>query len=62
MENLWIQDINRGDGMLQPKVSYDLSDGIKLWTGVDVFYGTRNGLSGQFGENDRVLIGAEWGG
>ena len=23
LENLWIQDMNRGDGMLQPKVSYD---------------------------------------
>ena len=61
VETLWIQDVNRGDGMLRPKVSYDLSDGIKMWTGADVFYGARNGLFGQFGENDRILIGAEWG-
>ena len=61
VETLWIQDVNRGDGMLRPKLSYDLSDGIKVWAGVDVFYGTRNGLFGQFGENDRVLIGVEWG-
>ena len=60
-EMLWVHNLNDGDGFLRPKVAYELRDNVNVWCGLDLFYGTRNGLFGQFNERDRVLIGAEWG-
>jgi len=33
---------------------------FKLWLGVDVFYGDKKGLFGQFDANDRIVAGVEW--
>lgn len=52
--------MNDGDGMIRPKIDYQLNDNIKIWLGADLFYGDSNGLFGQFNHNDRVLVGAEW--
>ncbi|MCH7908777.1 MAG: hypothetical protein IIB38_04085 [Candidatus Hydrogenedentes bacterium] len=60
-EMLWVHNLNDGDGFLRPKVAYELRDNVNVWCGLDLFYGTRNGLFGQFNERDRVLIGVEWG-
>ena len=61
METLWVQNVNQGDGMLRPMISYELYDNVKLWTGFDLFYGSRHGLFGQFDRNDRLAFGVEWG-
>jgi len=58
-EILWLHNIDMGDGLLRPKVSYDLNDEIQLWLGVDVFYGDDDGLFGQFTERDRFVSGIE---
>ena len=60
-EILWLHNINDGDGLARPKVSYEGRDNIKVWAGVDVFYGDKASLFGQFNQNDRVVLGAEWG-
>ena len=60
-EVLWITNIHDGDGLVRPKVSYDLDDAISVWAGLDIFYGDRNGLFGQFDDNDRLLLGLELG-
>jgi hypothetical protein len=53
--------VNQGDGMLRPKASYELRDDLQVWLGVDLFYGTREGVFGEFGRDDRVVLGFEWG-
>jgi len=60
-EILWITNINDSDGLVRPKLSYEWQDNVKTWVGVDIFYGTRNGLYGQFKDNDRIVIGVELG-
>ncbi|MBL6692091.1 MAG: hypothetical protein ISQ58_07970 [Pseudomonadales bacterium] len=60
-ELLWITKTNDGDGLLRPKVSYELEDNIEIWLGLDLFYGDRQGLFGQFDDNDRLLVGVKLG-
>ena len=60
-EMLWLHNVNFCDGLIRPKVSYELRDNMKIWTGFDLFYGDHNGLFGQFGRNDRLVIGMEIG-
>ena len=60
-EVLWLRNINEGDGLVRPKVSYELRDNMKVWLGFDLFHGNRNGLFGQFGQNDRLVTGMEIG-
>ena len=60
-EVLWLHNVNFGDGLIRPKVSYELRDNVKIWSGFDLFYGDHNGLFGQFGQNDRLVIGMEIG-
>lgn len=61
VETIWIHSLNRNDGVIRPKIEYELSDTVRIWGGVDLFYGTRNGAFGQFGRRDRVVIGLRWG-
>ena len=60
-EVLWIHGTNNGDGLVRPKVSYEWQDNVKVWVGMDIFYGDQTGLFGQFARNDRLVIGIEWG-
>jgi hypothetical protein len=53
-------DPRLGDGLVRPKISYDLNDQTTIWMGLDLFYGGDGGLFGQFDENDRVVLGLEW--
>jgi hypothetical protein len=61
LETIWIHNLNQGDGLVRPKVHYALRDDLQVWFGFDVFYGTRNGVFGEFGGDDRVVLGFEWG-
>lgn len=60
-EALLLANANDGDGLLRPKVSYDMQDNLEVWVGLDLFYGNRNGLYGQFDDNDRLLVGVRVG-
>lgn len=60
-EVLWLHNLNVGDGLIRPKISYELRDNVKVWLGFDLFYGNRNGLFGQFDQNDRLVMGMEIG-
>ncbi len=60
-EVLWIVSMNDGDGLLRPKLVYEWQDNVKTWVGADIFYGDRDGLFGQFSDNDRIVIGVELG-
>lgn len=56
-EVLVISNLNNGDGLLRPKVSYEVNNELETWLGVDIFYGDDNGLYGQFSQNDRLVVG-----
>ena len=60
-EVLLIHSPSHGDGVMQASVKYDLRSNIRLTAGVDIFYGTVQGLFGQFKEKDRVSLGIEFG-
>jgi hypothetical protein len=60
-EVLWIVSTNDGDGLVRPKLVYEWQDNVKTWVGADIFYGDRDGLFGQFSDNDRIVIGVELG-
>lgn len=60
-EVLWLRNLNDGDGLIRPKASYELRDNVKVWLGFDLFHGNPNGLFGQFGQNDRLVMGMELG-
>lgn len=61
LENLLIHDLNRGDGLIRPKASYQVTDQLLVNIGADLFYGNENGVFGQFYQQDRVFIGLEFG-
>ena len=57
---LWLQSTNNGDGLLRPKLKYELTDSLLLELGADFFYGSKHGLFGEFSPNDRVFVSLEW--
>ncbi len=59
-EVIWLQSINSGDGLVRPKVTYQVDDNIKVWAGADIFFGTSDGVFGQFDDNDRILFGVQF--
>ena len=58
-EVLLIANLNNGDGLLRPKVSYEWNSELTTWLGADIFYGKGEGLYGQFSDNDRFVLGLE---
>lgn len=60
-EVLWIHDLDVEDGLIRPKLSYDLNDEVKLSIGIDVFYGDTTGIFGQFKKTDRLVFGINVG-
>ncbi|MCU7854129.1 MAG: hypothetical protein KZQ79_00285, partial [Candidatus Thiodiazotropha sp. (ex Lucinoma borealis)] len=60
-EVLWIANSRDGDGLVKPKVNYELEDNLTVWAGLDIFYGDKKGLFGQFDRNDRLSLGLELG-
>jgi len=60
-EGIWLQNLNQGDGLVRPKLRYELRDDLWVWAGFDWFYGTRKGLFGEFAGADRAVLGFELG-
>lgn len=49
------------DGQVRSQVAYQLNDEVRVWAGVDVFYGDAAGQFGQFDDTDRLIAGFELG-
>ena len=58
LSTTWIHNTNDGDGVIRPRLTHEFRDNLNLWIGADIFYGTRNGLFGQFGETSRMVFAA----
>ena len=56
-EVMLISNFNDGDGLIRSRLDYAIFDGAELWVGLDVFYGDKEGLYGEFDENDRLELG-----
>jgi hypothetical protein len=61
IEMIWLSNLNNKDGLWSPKITYEWRDDLKTWFGVDLFYGDREGLFGQFDDHDQVVFGIEVG-
>ncbi len=57
LETLWVQSLDSGDGFVSPEARFQLTSNIWLRAGGDFFYGSSNGLFGQFNEADRFTVG-----
>jgi len=60
-ETLVIHSVNDGDGVVQAEAAYKFRENTILTLGVDVFYGSRHGVFGQFDNVDRLTLGVELG-
>lgn len=58
-ENITVHSLNHSDGFNRTKLKYALRDDLDVWAGVDVIYGDKSGLFGQFEDKSRVIFGME---
>jgi hypothetical protein len=61
LEMLAVHGVNEGDGVVQLDINYQLTTNVALSTGFDLFYGTADGLFGQFDQRDRLTLGVHIG-
>lgn len=58
-ELLEIHNFDKTNGVLRPKLKYELDEETLIYTGIDIFYGNKSGLYGEFRNQNRVLVGIE---
>ena len=58
---LLLQSLNEGDGLLQADIEYQWLSNVIILLGLDVFYGDRLGLFGEFTEASRGTLALELG-
>ena len=58
---IWLANTNIGDGLLRLRASYEWQDNLKTWISSDTYYGSEEGIFGQFDDNDRLTLGVELG-
>ncbi len=56
-----LYSLDRHDGLVRAKLSYNLQSNLDVYVGADRFYGSQTGLFGQFDQADRIVAGLEWG-
>lgn len=61
LEAIWLHSLNEGDGLVRPKISFEVVNGLLVWAGFDLFYGTHRGVFGEFDDRDRATLGMRWG-
>ncbi|MEL7109786.1 MAG: DUF1302 domain-containing protein [Pseudomonadota bacterium] len=55
-----ISSLSDGDGTLRPALSWQVDDRHRLQIGADLIWGDREGLFGQFKDNNRVWVKTTW--
>lgn len=60
-EAIWIHNLKDADGLVRPRVTYELATGLSVWLGFDLFYGRDSGTFGEFNDRDRAVLGMQWG-
>jgi len=59
VELLEIHNFKENDGVIRPKIKYELDEETLIYTGLDNFYGDKKGLYCQFRDQNRFLLGFE---
>jgi len=52
----WYSTDSFSDGLIRPEFRYLINDSISASVGVDVFYGSPDGIFGQFDKKDRIVF------
>ena len=60
-EVICVQNLNRGDGFVRPKIKYQMLSNLNISLGSDLFYGPASGLFGQFNKMNRGTLTIQWG-
>lgn len=60
LQVFWIESLDSIEGLVRPKISYEVNDHLSIFGGVDVFYGDGDALFGQYDRNDRITFGMQW--
>ncbi len=60
-ETLVIQHMADNDGLVQASLAYELTTDVQVNIGLDLFFGSSDGLYGQFKEEDSISFGVEFG-
>ncbi len=55
-----IESFNDLEGLIRPRVSYEVRDNFRVFAGLDIFHGKNDGFFGQFHDKDRVTFGFRW--
>jgi hypothetical protein len=58
---LWLRSMNRGDGGVQARLSWQMSENLAIGVSLEQFYGDRRGLFGEFRDASRVGVDVVWG-
>ena len=61
LESFILFDQQDEDGELRGKVYYQYDDNLTIWAGFDLFYGKSQGRFGRFKDNDRLVVGFQYG-
>jgi len=56
-----LHSLNRDDGLVRAKLTYNAWSDLDIYVGGDRFYGNNDGLFGQFDQADRIVFGVEFG-
>lgn len=59
-EILLLKNLDDSDGMIRPKITYEVDDHLSLSLGADILYGERTGLFGQFKDKSRLHGGVTY--
>lgn len=54
IDGIWIHNVNDGDGLVRPRARYEIRDGLELEVGLDLFYGPKQGVFGEFRDRSRA--------
>lgn len=57
---LAVSDTREGDGLIRPRLDWEVNDRMGVFLGYDYFHGDPNGLYGQFDANDGAYAGATY--
>lgn len=61
LEALTLHSLDNSDGLVRPKIKYELNTFVQLELGADIFYGKRSGFFGQFAAKDQISLGVSIG-
>lgn len=57
---LWLRSLDRDDGALQARISWQATQSLSIGLSIERFYGERSGLFGEFRDASRAGVDLQW--